>query len=92
MTHDLEGPSVASAGSQRLHKLLDVLENRGDREEWCEQAAKEIRRLKMSRDEMDAIANGASSLEAESMRADVNAARYMRKYAAVLRGLLERLG
>jgi hypothetical protein len=46
----------------------------------------------MSRDEMDAIANGASSLEAESMRADVDAARYMRKYAAALRGLLERLG
>jgi hypothetical protein len=45
-------------------------------------------------DELEAIANGASSLEAEVMREglSLNATAYMRKHAATLRGLLERLG
>jgi hypothetical protein len=42
----------------------------------------------LSRDEKDAIANGASSLESEAMRANVNAAKFMRHYASVLRRLL----
>ncbi len=44
-------------------------------------------------EELEAIANGASSLEAEAMREglSINATAYMRKHAATLRGLLARL-
>jgi hypothetical protein len=44
-------------------------------------------------EELEAIANGASSLEAEAMREglSIDATAYMRKHAATLRGLLARL-
>jgi hypothetical protein len=42
----------------------------------------------LTRDERDAIANGASSLESEAMRANANAAKFMRQYAAALRKMI----
>lgn len=53
----------------------------------------EIASLRLTDAEREAIANGASSLEAEVMREglSLNATAYMRKHAATLRGLLARL-
>ena len=47
----------------------------------------------ISDEELDAIANGASSLEAEAMREglSLDAKAFMRQHAATLRGLLARL-
>jgi hypothetical protein len=51
------------------------------------------RKPTLTDEEREAIANGASSLEAEVMREGLsnNATAYMRKHAATLRGLLARL-
>jgi hypothetical protein len=46
MTQDDATLSAASVGSPRaVRELLEVLENRGDREEWCERAAALIKAL-----------------------------------------------
>ncbi len=52
----------------------------------------QVAEMRLTDEELEAIANGASSLEAEAMREglSINAKAYMRKHAATLRGLLAR--
>ena len=74
--------STHSAGCHMWHERCMI-----------DRLADALERARLTDEELEAIANGASSLEAEAMREglSIDATAYMRKHAATLRGLLARL-